>query len=121
MATIDDSTFQAVANANYKNSAEAAMVQQQLALANQVQLQSQQLQNAISHQKRFDGIMEVAVGQVIKGLIELDPVEASAQVKAFTGNDVASQFGQLGTAIAAIQQLMKGAQSTPPATATPAA
>lgn len=53
--------------------------------------------NSVSHQARLQAISEAAVGKVIEAIIGVSPSEGGADV-------------------AALQQLMKGAQTTPPQT-----
>lgn len=55
------------------------------------------MNNAVSHQNRCNGILEAAMGKVIEAIISVSPSEGGADV-------------------AALQQLMKGAQTTPPVT-----
>ena len=53
--------------------------------------------NAVANQQAMNGIMHAAVGKVIESIISMSPAEGGAD-------------------IAALQQLMKGAQTTPPVT-----
>ncbi len=53
--------------------------------------------NKVSHQNRLDMIAEAAVGKIVESIIATSPNEG-------------------GVDIAALQQLMKGAQTTPPVT-----
>lgn len=53
--------------------------------------------NAVAHQNRVNAITEAAMGKVIEAIIGVSPSEGGADV-------------------AALQQLMKGAQTTPPVT-----
>lgn len=116
MATIDDSTLQAVANSNYKAVGEVAAVQ----LGQLLVIQTEAFRDAQISRKRLDIMAEASLAQQVKNLNELDPVEAMSEVKAFTGNDVASQISALGAAISGIQQLVKTAQTTPPVYQDPA-
>ncbi len=102
--TLDDSIISSVANDNLKT------VGGQVAV-----LSNLSLQNLIAHQNRMYLIAEGAVGNIVKRMTELDPAEAAAMLKA-TQSDLAAQIGSLGAAIAEVQQLMKGAQTTRPET-----
>lgn len=53
--------------------------------------------NAVANQQAMNSIMQAATGKVIESIITLSPSEGGAD-------------------IAALQQLMKGAQTTPPVT-----
>ena len=55
--------------------------------------------NAVSNQQAMNQIMQAAVGKVVESIITTQPSEG-------------------GAAVAALQQLMKGAQTTPPVTGT---
>tara|TARA_R110000796_G_scaffold252618_2_gene388745 strand:+ start:8291 stop:8617 length:327 start_codon:yes stop_codon:yes gene_type:complete len=108
MAKLDESTLEAVNNANFKAMAESTTVSLNLAT-----------QNAVQHQAAMNQIREVALQRFVTESNEVGSTEALALVKANTGNDLAGIMSQLGAAIASIQQSMKGAQSTPPETAKP--
>lgn len=75
------------------------------------------MQNAVAHQQAMQQIQLSVVGNITKRLTEVDPAEARSIGKVLTGNDLAEQLAQLSSAIASIQQQMKGAQTTPPPTA----
>jgi flagellar motility protein MotE (MotC chaperone) len=94
---LDESILQAVANANFKTMAEMAT------------------QNAITHQQRLQLISESSLGQILNRMNALDP-EESASIAGVVSSDLAEKIGELSGAVAASQQLMKGAQSTPPVT-----
>ena len=108
MAKLDESTLESVSNANYKTIGESGAFYQAQAMANHV-----------ASQNRLGILAESALGSVVKNMNEVDPAQALSLVKANTGNDLSAQLAQLGAAVAAIQQQMKGAQSTPPETAKP--
>lgn len=55
------------------------------------------LANAVSHQQGMNAIQQAATGKVVESIIATSPSEG-------------------GEAVAALQQLMKGAQTTPPVT-----
>lgn len=79
---------------------------------------AQSMKDAISHSKRLDMLAETYLARALKSADEVDPEQAAATLKLLTGNDLAQIMGSLGTVVAQLQQLMKGAQSTPPETAT---
>lgn len=54
--------------------------------------------NAVAHQQHLFAIQEAATGKIVESIIAVSPSEG-------------------GVAIAALMQLMKGAQTTPPVTA----
>jgi len=108
MAELDQSTLQAVANGNYKTNAE--FVTQALAQAG-----AMQFQNAVSHQNRVNVLAESALAKMLKNSTELDPEEASA-IKKVDNSDLAKVLAELGAAVSAIQQQLKGAQTSLPET-----
>lgn len=71
--------------------------------------------DAIAHQRGVNAIRETLLGAMGKRLVEVDVQEAAAEAKV-NAADLGSVLSQLGAAIASIQQLTKGAQSTPPVT-----
>ena len=77
---------ESVAAANLKSLGDAPAFYHNLALG-----------NAVAHQGRVNAITEAAMGKVIEAIIGVSPSEGGADV-------------------AALQQLMKGAQTTPPQT-----
>jgi len=90
-----------------------------LALQNAVafsQAANQAMLDSMNGHRTFDRAVN---GALVKNLLEIDPMEALSWVKGSTGNDIAQVLSTLGAAVAQIQQLMKGAQSTPPETAKP--
>lgn len=95
---IDQGVLDAVVNSNFKTLAERVAV------------------NAASHDHRLQLLAESSLGQILNRMNSLDPTEAAAVARVHrtpsgdTANDVAM-------AVALAQQLMKGAQTTPPVTA----
>lgn len=71
--------------------------------------------DAVAHQRRVNALSETLLGAMGKRLVEVDVQEASAESKLVT-SDLSAILGQLGAAIASIQQLTKSAQTTPPVT-----
>ena len=72
-------------------------------------------QQSAKHLARVDAIAEAQLGVISNKLLNVDPSESKSISEMFTGP--ASLLSALGSAIAQVQQLMKGAQSTPPETA----
>ena len=97
-----------IANSNFKVVAGAAAVglSQALALA---------AQDAVSHQRAVNSIREVALGEMLGQRAGIDASEA-VSTKKVAEADLARTIDELGSAIAALQQIIKGAQTTPPPT-----
>jgi len=72
--------------------------------------------NAAAHQNRLNLIAESSIGQIVNRMNALDPAEA-VSVGSVIKSDLPKALSELGTAVASIQQLLKGAQTTPPVTA----
>ena len=87
----------AVANSNFKSMAEM------------------QLTNQLAHQQRLQILAESSLGTVLERMNTLDPTEA-AGIAGVVSADLAEKIGELSGAVASAQQLMKGAQTTPPVT-----
>lgn len=102
---IHESVTQSVAESNFKNLGDAPAFFLSLAYS-----------DAVAHQRSINSIRETALSQAIKGLLEVDPMEALSVVKGLTGNDLAQQLNALSASLAAIQQQIKVAQTTPPET-----
>lgn len=102
MAQLDQSTLESVANANYKVLAEAPAV-----------LFNQMLSDSVDHRRRVNALSEAALGQALKGMTEVDPTEAIAQVKQLTGNDLAAQISQLAASVATIQETLRTVRPAP--------
>ena len=97
MAELDEGILAGVVNSNFKTMAEMQVV------------------NALGHQNRMNAIFEASIGQIVNKMNTLDPTEA-ASVAGVVSSDMAEKMGELGAAVAGIQQLMKGANTTPPET-----
>lgn len=74
------------------------------------------MQNAVAHQQAMQQLQIAAVGSIVKNITEMDPAQAVSILKATSGNEVASQIAALAAAIGGGQQVVKGAQTTPPVT-----
>lgn len=105
---LDPGIIDAVANSNFKNIAEAASV----GLAQAMAIQAQ---NLASHQQRIQVIAEASLSQQLNRMNALDPEEA-ASISKVEKSDTAKQISELGSQIAALQQMLKGAQTTLPET-----
>ena len=90
--------IEAVANYNFKSNAERAT------------------QNMDAHQQRLQLLAEASLAQQLDRMNSLDPAEA-ASISGVVSSDLAEKIGELSGAVASAQQLMKGAQTTPPPTA----
>jgi hypothetical protein len=118
---LDPAIISEIANANFK----VVAGQQAVGLARQSTMMGD---DAISHQRVINGIREAVFGAIAKGITKVDVETAMAETKLLTSDlaqkiaelDAAVSNGaiQMGQIVAMLQQLMKGAQSTPPETAT---
>ena len=97
---LDQGVLDAVTNANFKTLAERIAV------------------NAASHDNRLQLLAEASLGQILNRMNSLDPAQAAsiARVHRTPSGDAAND---VAAAVALAQQLMKGAQTTPPVTAVP--
>ena len=89
---IDQGVLDSVTNANFKTLAE------------------QVASNAAAHQNRLQLIAESSLGQTLNKMNALDPEEAASIAM------VNGKITELGAAVAGVQQMMKGAQTTLPET-----
>jgi hypothetical protein len=98
---LDQGVLDAVTNSNFKAMAELP------------------IQNAIAHQNRLNMIAEASVGQILNLMNGLDPAEAVSTTKVIEADlqTVKKAIADMGAIVAGLQQLMKGAQTTPPPTA----
>ena len=94
---LDPGVVDAVVNSNFKTLAEQVAV------------------NAAAHQNRLNLIAESSLGQIVNRMNSLDPTEAAA-VSTVVRSDLAKAIADLSGAVAGIQQMMKGAQTTIPVT-----
>lgn len=105
---LDQGVLDGVVNANFKTVAEAATVGLSQALAVQAQ-------NLASHQQRLNLLAESSLAQMLNRMNALDPEEA-ASISKVEKSDVSKLLAELGGSIAAIQQQLKGAQTSLPET-----
>jgi len=110
-----------VANTNFKNLAEYPTMHFQAMLEDSRVIAKAQNENLVRGSARLNGGLDTITTRALKDIAELDMGEASAIVKAGTGVDPQSQghllgqtLAQLASAVAAIQQITKTAQTTPP-------
>ena len=101
-ATLDTGVLESVINSNFKSLAERVAV------------------NAVSHDHRLQLLSEASLGQILNRMNSLDPLEASAasRVHRTPSGDAGTDAA---TIVALAQQLMKGAQTTPPVSHPPVA
>ena len=97
MANLDPGVVESVINSNFKTLAE------------------QVASNTANHQHRLQLIAESSVGQIVNKMNAIDPIEAVATTTALR-SDLPGAISALGAATATLQQLIKGAQTTPPPT-----
>lgn len=109
---LESAVIDAVVNSNFKNIAEGGAFYSGLAMA-----------DAVSGQRRFNEIGNLATGNLLKNFTKMEVSEANAIVKANTGFDQPSQMhdisrtlASLGATLGAIQMNIKTAQTTPPQT-----
>lgn len=94
---LDESILASVANANFKSMAEFST------------------QNLLSHQNRLQILAEKALAKSLESMDTTDVPEGLGVAAAQRG-DLAKAMADLGAAVSSIQQLVKGAQTTPPVT-----
>lgn len=94
---LNDTIIEAVANYNFKSNSERGT------------------QNMDAHQQRLQLLAEASLAQQLNKMNSLDPTEAAA-ISGVVSSDLPEKIGELAGAVAASQQLMKGAQTTLPET-----
>ena len=77
---------------------------------------AQAMRSFVGHQNRLEILAEANLSRATRATIEEDPMEAVAAQKILSGNDLGSTLAALGAVVAQLQQVMKGAQTTPPNT-----
>lgn len=111
MAEPDPGILQSVADGNLKTIAEAGS----FAVANMMQAIALATQESVASMGRRGAMADAAMGASIKAMNEMDPQQAIALSKAIPA-DQAGILAQLGTTVAALQEIVKAAQTTPPQT-----
>lgn len=101
-----DSVVDSVANTNFKTVGESVAFYSSMAMG-----------DSVAHQRRVNAISEAALAKAVQNLTEVDLSESIATKQMTTGNAAAENATALGAAVAALQQLIKTAQTTPPVTA----
>lgn len=94
---LDPGILDSVTNSNFKTLAEQVAV------------------NAAGHQQRLQLLAEASLGRILKNMNEPD-VEEAAAVRTISTSDLAGKIAELASAVAGIQQMLKGAQTTLPET-----
>ena len=94
---LDEGVLDSVSNSNFKTLGEQVAV------------------NAAAHHNRLSILAESSLGQILNTLNAIDPTEA-VSIGGVVNSDLAKAISDLGGAVAGIQQMMKGAQTTPPVT-----
>lgn len=94
---LDPGILDSVTNSNFKTLAEQVAT------------------NAAAHQQRLQLLAESSLGRILKNLNETDVEEASA-IRTVSTSDLAGKISELSAAVASIQQMIKGAQTTLPET-----
>ena len=92
---LDENIIGAVANANFKTAAEMAT------------------QNMIAHQNRIQVLAEKALAKSLESMDTLNVTEGLGIAAAQRG-DLSKTIADLAAAVSSIQQMLKGAQTTPP-------
>lgn len=86
-----------------------------IALGNVKSMSEFAVQNSISHQNRLQILAEKSLAKSLESMDTLQISEALGPA-ALARGDVQGTLAALGGVVAGIQQLMKGAQTTPPPT-----
>lgn len=94
---LDQGVIDSVTNANFKLEAEMGV------------------NNAISHQNRLNILAEKALAKSLESMDTLN-VSEGLGIAAANRGDLAKAVADLGAVVAGLQQMMKGAQTTPPPT-----
>jgi len=71
--------------------------------------------DSVASAGRRNAMADAAMATVLKGMSELDPTEAVSVAKTLSST-LPEVLAQLGTAVAALQQIVKTAETTPPET-----
>lgn len=73
------------------------------------------VQDSVASAGRRNNMADMAMASILKGMSELDPTEAISMAKTLSST-LPEVLAQLGSATAALQQISKTAQTTPPVT-----
>lgn len=77
---------------------------------------AQAMRDHVAHSNRLNILAETYLSRALKSADEVDPEQAAATLKLLTGNDFAQTLASFGAVVAQLQQIVKGAQTTPPVT-----
>ena len=114
---VDPKIVDTVSLTNVKTVGEVAAQATAMAIQNAVANQQRQQDNATASGQRLNEIANQATGVLLKRIAEVDVTEAAATKMTGETSDLPSLLVSLNSAIAAIQQAVKGAATTPPVTA----
>lgn len=115
---VNETIVDTISIENLKSVAGQGAILANLATANAVSNQQIAQQNATSHQQAMNALLLATVGALTNMMTSNDPTQAMSDVKILQSS-LDQKIAELGASIASIQQLVKGAQSTPPETAIP--
>lgn len=101
---LDDRVVDAVTNGNFKNIAEMGSITAGIAS-----------QNLVSHIRAMDGIREGFMAESMLQRAGNDPAEALSNTRVISA-DQGKVLAELGASVAALQAIVKTAQTTPPVT-----
>ena len=108
MAELDPGVLAGVINANFK-------VISEMTTAGLAQAGSLSAQNAVAHQHGLNLVQQSVLTEALMQRAGIDVSEGTATKKVAEA-DLSRSVSELGAAIAALQQIIKGAQTTPPVT-----
>ncbi len=113
---VDPKVVDTVSLTNVKTVGEVAAQATAMAIQNAVANQQRQQDNSTASSQRLNEIANQATGVLLKRIAEVDVTESVATRKAGETGDLSSLLASLNSAIAASQQAVKGAITTPPTT-----
>ena len=121
--TLEPAIVDTVANSNFKNLSEFPTLHFQSMMEDGRIIGKQMNENLVRGSARLNGALDSLILRGLKDVAELDMAAATANVKMNSGVDPQSQgfllsqtVAQLGAALSSIEQLIKGALTTPPVT-----
>lgn len=120
---LEPAIVDSIVNANFKNLAEYPTLHFQNMMEDSRIIGKQMNENLVRGSARLNGALDSLIVRGVKDIAEPDMSEAQSIVKMGTGVDPQSQghllaqsVTQLAAAVAAIQELVKAALTTPPVT-----
>lgn len=102
---IDQGVLDSVAGSNFKTLADGPAF-----------FMNQLIADSLTNQRNVNSIREASLSASLHKFAAYDIQEGVAVSKMATGNDLAQQLSAMGNMVAALQQSMKGAQTTIPVT-----